>query len=352
MSEINTIDLLKAHLNVNWLRPESALWDAIASTIISKYEIIPPSLDLGCGNGIFGFITAGGNFSIDYDWYINVTTEGFWDNKDIYDVCKINSLEEYIIEQPRYKFTFGLDYKPNLLNQAKALNFYEELIEYDANLRFPFEEGRFKTIFSNILYWLEDSKRSLEEIYRILCEGGIALLCIPNTKFFDYCITYQWKERGRIASSKIFTKLKSLPHLKIFMKKSGKIDLLKDNNRIFLGGIDGGSELLRLLNRGRSESMHWTISYNDFLKLVKEVGFKIVEHSYYLSPLTLKIWDIGLRPLSPLLIKMANGLTMENRRAIKIEWIETATKFLLPLYEMENKSKDEGGFHLFVLNKT
>lgn len=305
MSDSN--NFLKAHLNVQWLRPESTLWDTIASTLISKYEVRQPSLDLGCGNGIFSFITAGGNFSIDYDWYINTDVESFWEKKDIYDVCKIDDLRKYIVEKPRYNFTYGLDRKPNLLNQAKALNFYEDLIEYDANLSLPFESEKFKTIFSNILYWLDDPEASLKEIYRILDRNGIALLCIPNTKFFDYCVTYKWKE----------------------------------NN----------SELLRLLNRGRSEDIHWGFSYNDFRILVESIGFKVIGHSYYLFPLTLKIWDIGLRPLSPVLIKMANRLNIEDRRTIKIEWIETVIKFLLPLLKMEKEKEDEGGFHLFILSK-
>tara|TARA_B100001964_G_scaffold6989_1_gene7587 strand:- start:523 stop:816 length:294 start_codon:yes stop_codon:yes gene_type:complete len=97
--------------------------------------------------------------------------------------------------------------------------------------------------------------------------------------------------------------------------------------------------------------MHWTISYGDFASLAKRAGFDIVDHSYYLSPLLLKMWDIGLRPLSPLLIKMSNSLTQENRKSIKMEWIETLKEFLLPLYDMEIKCKDEGGFHLFVLRK-
>ncbi len=72
MSKINHTDHIKAHLNVAWLRPESTLWDVIVSTMISKYENKPPSLDLGCGNGIFSLITAGGGgFSVDFDWYIN-----------------------------------------------------------------------------------------------------------------------------------------------------------------------------------------------------------------------------------------------------------------------------------------
>lgn len=301
------IDFLKAHLNVAWLRPESALWDAIASTLISKYDIISPSLDLGCGNGIFSFITAGGSFSIDYDWYINVEPEGFWEDKDIYNVCKISSLKEYILELPKYSFTFGLDHKPNLLAQAKALNLYKNLIEHDANKSLPFEDGQLETVFSNILYWLSEPKSSLKEIYRILDKNGLALLCIPNKKFLEYCFTYRWEEKN--------------------------------------------SSLLKKLNRGRSENMHWVVDYKEFAGCAKDAGFKVVHHQYYLSRLTLTIWDIGLRPLSAVLIKMANALNPEQRRTIKREWMETVLDFLLTLYEMEINSKEEKGFHFFVLEK-
>src|SRR3990167_6800683 len=112
-------NFLKEHLNVWWLRPESALWDAIASTATAQYDIKAPSLDLGCGNGIFSFITAGGDFSIDYDWFINADVKGFWENRDIYDACNFDKLDQYITKKPDYTFTYGLDHKNNLLTQAK-----------------------------------------------------------------------------------------------------------------------------------------------------------------------------------------------------------------------------------------
>ncbi|MBA7679211.1 hypothetical protein ES703_87495 [subsurface metagenome] len=298
---------LKEHLNVWWLRPESALWDAIASTIISKHEIKSPSLDLGCGNGIFSFITAGGNFSIDYDWYINVDVEGFWDNEDIYDTCNVDKLEQYIIKKPAYVFTYGLDHKTNLLTQARSLGLYENLILHDANQTLPFEDSRFKTVFSNILYWLDSPLESLKEVHRVLQNGGRALLCIPNVKFKEYCFTYSWREKQ--------------------------------------------SPLLKKLNRGRSESMHWLASCDEFSRLAEGAGFSVVDHLYYLSRLTLTIWDIGLRPVSPYLIKMANRLSPEDRRAIKSEWVDTLFEILLPLYEMEMNSEEEGGFHFFALQK-
>jgi SAM-dependent methyltransferase len=307
MNRNNFRDLLNAHLNVSWLRPESALWDAIASFYLSKCKITPPSLDLGCGNGIFSFITAGGRFSIDYDWYVNVDGSRMNGRMDIYDICLVSNLKKYITRNPGYKFTFGLDAKPNLLKQANLLGFYDNIIEHDANKRFPFRDGEFRTIFSNMLYWLKDLDRSLEEVHRILDTAGTALLCLPNAAFYDYCVSYQWKVRQ--------------------------------------------SNLLKLLNGGRSESIHWTISYNEFIKKAGKAGFKITSHLYYLSPLTLKIWDIGLRPISSTLIKMANSLGNEKRAILKREWIDTVFDFLYPLYEFEKQGNAKMGFHLFVLKK-
>ena len=296
---------LGAHLDVAWLRPESALWDAIASAIVSRCPIASPSLDLGCGNGIFSFITAGGRFSIDYDWYMNVDPEGFWEGKDIYDVSGTVNAAAFITERPRYTFTVGMDHKANLLKQAGSLSFYERLVVHDADETLPFEDGTFMTVFSNILYWLKDLGASLRELRRVLDARGTALLCLPNRRFYEYCSTYGWEKRG--------------------------------------------SELLRLLNRGRSASMHWTISFDDFVAQAREAGLRVIDHAYYLSPLTLKVWDIGLRPLSPMLIKMANALDTDTRRAIKKEWVETLSTFLLPLYQMEKGSLEEGGFHFFVV---
>lgn len=298
---------IRAHLNVSWLRPESALWNAIASSLISKYEIIPPSLDLGCGNGIFSFITAGGEFNLNYDWYVNVELKGFWNNKDIYDICKIDNLDKFISKKPRYRFDYGLDHKLSLIRQARALYFYRSLILADASMFLSFQDTSFKTVFSNILYWLPNLNKSLLQINRITEKNGTVILCMPNTKFFDYCDSYHWKQKK--------------------------------------------STFLRLLNRGRYKNLLWTISYRDFSKITKQCGFKIMNHAYYLSPSTLKIWDIGLRPLSPLLIKMTSCLTPKNRQAIKSEWIETLLRFLFPLYQEEKQSKVEGGFHLFVLKK-
>ena len=55
-------DLLDAHLSVCWLRPENVVWDTVASYLVRKQGLSRPTLDLGCGNGIYSFVTAGGRF--------------------------------------------------------------------------------------------------------------------------------------------------------------------------------------------------------------------------------------------------------------------------------------------------
>jgi len=299
-------EFIDAHLNVAWLRPESALWDAIASRLLSKFDLSPPSLDLGCGNGIFSFITAGGNFSLDFDWYRNADPKGFWQNRDIYDVFHEFD-HQWIIRKPRYRISVGADAKINLLKQAQRFDFYESAVVFDGNQALPFQSETFQTVFSNMLFWLDSPERLFSEIRRILRPDGSVLLCLQDHKFKEYCQSYQWQELQ--------------------------------------------SEVLRLLNRGRSLSNLWTVSYDDLVNLAQQSNFEMTFHSYYISPLTARIWDIGLRPLSPLLLKMIEKLPEQDRLAVKAEWLQTLRPFIREIYELDTKSKEQGGFHFARLVK-
>lgn len=299
---------LEAHLNVHWLRPESALWDAIASAVVSEVPLASPSLDLGAGNGLFSFITAGGEFAPEYDWYHNADPHGFWEGSDIYDTFVSGPRPEWIIRRPRYQMDCAVDCKPNLLRQADALDFYRETVLADANQRLPFADGVFATVFSNILCWLEPAEAALREIRRLLRPGGRALLCLPDPRFFEWCVSYRWRERD--------------------------------------------SDLLKLLNRGRSNIIQWVLPYPEFRRLAETVGFSVAWHTTYLSQLTLKVWDIGLRPLSPVLIKMTRALKETDRLSLKAEWISSLRPFLTELFEMDRSSPEPGGYRCICLEKT
>lgn len=298
---------LEEHLNVYWLRPEAALWDSVASTAISREPWRSPSLDLGSGNGIFSFITAGGAFTLDYDWYRNADPGGFRENRDIYDCFVQGPRPGWIARRPSIPVDTALDAKPNLLRQAEALGFYHRTVTADANLPLPFSEESFQTIFSNILYWLDSFETSLREIRRILRPGGRALLCLPHPRFREICESYQWREKS--------------------------------------------SELLRLLNRGRDESSRWSVTEKDVEDRARTAGLRIVSLTRYLSPTTLRFWDVGLRPLIAVLIRMTGMLSEDDRRRIKEDWMETARPLLCELFDLDRKGKNEGGYLFAVLEK-
>lgn len=301
-------DFLDAHLNVSWLRPESALCDAIASDLIAAHPLASPALDLGSGNGIFSFITAGGRFADEYDWYRNVDVSGFWDNQDIYDRFVAPIKPEWITRRPLRGYDVALDAKRSLLRQAQGLDWYGRIVQADANRPLPFAQESFQTIFSNILCWLQSPEAALQEIRRLLKPTGRVYLCLQDPVFKRYCPSYQWRKRG--------------------------------------------SELLRLLNRGRDESSAWALSMAELKRLCKRVGLRVATHTSYLSPLTLKAWDIGLRPLSPVFVKMLGKLNEDDRLEIKREWIETLRPFLLELLAMDRASRARGGFLFLTLERS
>lgn len=301
------MDYLKEHLNVWWLRPESALWDAIASQKAANIPVKGPSLDLGCGNGLYSFIAAGGAFDVDYDWFVHAKSEGFRAGKDIYDVKANVDVASHIIRKPRYRFTHAFDHKPNLLSQAAKLGFYGTLRSGDGNGRLPYGDGELKTIYCNMLYWLNDPASRLRELARLLDKGGRAILCLQHPRFKTICESYGWKARK--------------------------------------------SEFLRLLNRGRAETHCWTADDAELKSLSRRAGLKLVHHDTYLSESTLRFWDTGTRPLSPALIEMARRLKVADRRAVKRLWIDSSLPLLREMLERERRDRRPGGYHLAVLEK-
>lgn len=301
------MSFLREHLNVSWLRPESALWDAIASEELSAFPPRESSLDLGCGNGLFSFITAGGAFGPGYDWFVHSKTAGFAENQDIYDVRLRNDPGRHITARPRWRFSFGFDHKANLLSQASRLGLYRGVRRGDANARLPFPDEAFGSVFSNILYWLRDPGKRLAEIRRVLVPGGRAILCVPDPRFIRVCESYQWRRRG--------------------------------------------SRLLQLINRGRSESVLWTVSRDGIKSLARRAALRVAHHSTYLSDAVLRFWDVGLRPLSPPLIEMSRRLRPADRAHVKALWIKASLPLLEAMQHAERRRRGPGGFHLVVLER-
>lgn len=309
--------VLKELLNVYWLRPETALWRAIDIETMKDFKIQGKSLDLGCGDGILSFIRAGGKFDLSFDDYQSIgNLDMFYENFDVHDVF-INSYQPIITRKPFYKFSFALDHKENLLNKAKCLEFYDNFIIHDANKVLPFEDNTFETIFSNIIYWLEEPQKSINEISRILCKGGRVALMLPNI---------------------------TMPESSFY-------------NQLYVKNNDKNFEFLKYMDRGRySSNIRTAKSFNEWKQIFENSGLKIIEHKTHLSKTVMQIWDIGLRPLFPVLLKLVQSIeNKEKLIEIKQEWIEIFMKFLEPIFELEMQNKlnqkEEKAFHYFVLEK-
>ena len=308
---------LKELLDVYWLRPETALWRAIDIEVMKDFEVCGKSLDLGCGDGVFSFIRAGGRFDFSFDDYQSMgDLDRFFQGDDVHDFLKLGYLPQ-IVKKPKYTFSNALDHKRNLLKKAEKLSFYQKLTIHDANERFPFADNSFNTVFSNIIYWLDDPQKSLNEISRVLIEGGRAALMLPNA---------------------------TLPEFSFY-------------NQLYLKTKNADFSFLRYLDRGRfSSNIKASKSYIEWKKLIDNSGLSIVSHQTHLSKRVIQIWDIGLRPLFPVLHKLISSIEdKETLRQIKKEWVDIFYKFLEPIYELEknreiNRNK-HNAFHYFVLEK-
>ena len=277
-------------------------------------QFVSPIVDVGCGDGLFSFTRAGGILSPEHDMYIQVgELDSFFDKVDIYNHFDESALAPVVQRKPAYQIDLGLDIKEALLNKALSLGCYTQVKVCDVNEPLPVEDSKYCTVFSNILYWLEKHKMALKEFHRILADDGKAVLLVPNNTFKDYCI-YQ---------------------------------------KLYVRTGDPRWAWLHLIDRGRSDNVKLCQSYEQWSSDFDEAGFNIAKHRQYLSKTVIEVWDIGLRPISPLLIEMANKLPSKDRLEIKKKWIAHLMPLVEPLCELSWLTDDEfpPAFHLFVLEK-
>lgn len=295
----------RAHLNAYWLRPESAIWDCIAAKSLSAHLASMESLaEIGIGNGYFSFLMLGGEFAPGFDWFHNVETEGFWSNSDIYNHDQGIGGSSWILRYPSTRLACAVDHKSSLLKQAERLGFIDATIEHDCN--YPLPRLPCKNAYSNMLYWLQDPITVMHRIGEQLPEGGQLIIAFPNSSFYEACTSYT-----------------------------------------------DPAPLWKLLNRGRANSIMWHMDLPDFERQLGARGMFDIQHfQRYLAPLTLKLWDIGFRPMTVPLIKMANALSPEIRAEIKQEWCDTVAKFAPTVLENElQRGFRHGGFNLVVLKR-
>ncbi len=307
-------NIAKQLMNYYWLRPETVLWRLRDIEVLQSIEFKGKILDLCCGDGIYSFIRLGGEFTTAYDAFIDVkNVDRFFDGKDIYADCLDNWDQSFIKKIPIQKINLGYDLKQGLLDKAKRLGLYGELIQGDANKKLKLQDESLDSVFSNAIYWMNNIEGLLKELHRILTKSGQLVVSVPDQGFVGSSLYGKFIKQGKLVP-----------------------------------------EYVAKLDRGRFNDNFQTVkSDKDWQSLFKKNHFKVVEHKKYLSSQTIGAWDIGLRPFSPYLIRMQQKLSPKDLQEIKTDWVNDITPIALEYFEGESQREVETGtgFNLYQLEK-
>ena len=316
---MNKNDLLRRFLNVYWLRPEHALWFAYDYMAIDKVRGMfrSPSLDLGCGDGVTSFLFMDGVFGPGFDVYKTVDHDvsyrynrGKDDFYDAFDPDSFASLD--VVSPPALIYDAGLDHKPGLTAKAFRLGLYRNMICADANKTLPYPEASFATVFSNILYLLQNFSSALHEIHRILKPGGVLITTVPDRRFrerslYSYCKSKNW-------------------------------------------------DWFVHFDRGRHDLHKTVLTHEGYTNAFQAAGFEVNYWDCYLPEIVTDVDSIGLRPIFPSLMKFYEYVASRDATAlleIKSFWIENLSFLLDPfLQDWVAQDKDISNiWHLYVLRK-
>ena len=291
---------LRRYLNAYWLRPENALWMTLRSLALLEVELSEPALDLGCGDGLFSFLHAGGELDSDFDVFRSVAhldrvTRGHADMFDHFDP----GYAPRVLRRPARMIDTGADLKPALLRKAETLGLYRNLIEHDSEAPQPFPDAAFATVYCNCAYWIRDLDGLLEELARIVRPRGRVVLQVKLADMAGYTLA-AFRE-----------------HL--------------------------GAAFLDIIGRGRLACWPSLLSRGEWERRFRAAGLAIVSAAPIATRTHAEVWDVGLRPVAPLLVRMAGGLSPQAGSEITREWVELMFAVGQPLCRHDFDPTTRGG---------
>lgn len=301
----------KSFLEFYWLRPENAAVKYFQSSTWADVKWKGKSIDICCGDGVYVFLHQGGKFNNSFDCFTD-TKKNFSHNKKFIDIYNSFSKKYVpkIIKKPINNFDVGTDWKTGMLAKSKKLKIFNKLVKHDNNnLPLPFYDSEFNFLHSNALYWTKNAPILLKDVNRILNKNSYAVLEFSTENL-----------------------LSTIFELKPLLSK----------------------EAFRILDRKRSVEMKGIkFKTKQWIQHIKKAGF-IIEDIRVAWPnkIIVDFWNTGLRPISHLLIEMANNLNDKNRNKIKKEWVDIMFKILKPLSEKPKKfSLKKASYITFILRK-
>ncbi len=281
-------ELLRRFIQAYWLRPENALWMTLRSDALLRYPLEHPSIDLSCGDGVFSFLHCGGQFDPAFDVFtsvanVNSRSDG---RADMFDHLT-DDYHPLIASPPGHAIDVGTDFKQTSLRKAARLEFYGRLVEHDNNDPLPFENDTFRAVYCNSAYWVREIDRFLAELGRITQPDGLILLQVKLASLASYTLAA---------------------------------------HRAILGDT-----FLDTIDRGRSECWPSLADRSTWESRFTTADLSVVDAAPFVTKTHGHIWDIGLRPIAPLLVKMTKAIATETRAAIKCEWVDLFCELLGPL---------------------
>ncbi len=283
-----TTELLRRFVQAYWLRPENAFWMTIRSDVLAKCPIQHPAIDISCGDGVFSFLHGGGVFHPAFDVFTTVAGLNHVRDQhaDMFDWVSAE-YRPSVISPPPYRLDVGTDLKATLLAKADRLDLYQRLVRHDNNEPLPFADDTFQTVYCNAAYWVVEIADFLRELARVTHPGGRVILQVKLESIRRYTL---------------------------------------EAHRNVLG-----DRVLDILGRGRAESWPSLADRMTWEARFAAAGLSIEGATPFITSTHAHIWDVGLRPIAPMLVKMVNALTPETRAEIKTDWVDLFCDLLTPL---------------------
>lgn len=280
--------LLRRFLSAYWLRPENALWMTLRSAALAEAPWTPPVLDAACGDGVFTFLHLGGAFDDAFDVYYGADAERtrVGATGDIYDHCALR-YQPAICVRPQQSVDVGCDHKNALLAKARRLDLYQSLERLDLNAPLPFSDRRFETIYCNAAYWVRNVEGLLSEFRRVLRPGGQLILQV-------------------------------------------KLDAMRRHTAASFGA-DLGPAVRALLDGDRLTCWPTLADRDTWERRFARCALDIRDARPFVTAAHAALWNIGLRPLAPLLMRMVDALNPQTRLAIKKDWVNLFLDLLKPM---------------------
>jgi len=252
--------------SLNWLRPESALYSYLQiKALVKNWDYFKyPTLDLGCGDGIFTTVLFNGEFSSDADYYGSIDLN----QTDVFN--KYTEFQKTILKRKPMPIGSGIDIKPTAIKKAQDLGVYDKLEKGDVR-SLPFSDKSMNTIYTNMIDDIKnvDIPKVLDECHRVL-DSGYLIFSTP-TENFRNCLYY-------------YPKVKELI-------KEGKI-----------------SEAEKFVAYDRKRSAWEPRSQGYWEQKLKNSGFELVKWEPFFYKEHLMYWDVGFRPFFPVLMKIRQDL--------------------------------------------